>query len=231
MFRRSLSALLLFSFFSLLTGCEAVPEDTTVGRERSTGDVTTYMVVYGYQTPGLFPLPRDTHTWAVFVRAFGQNLQTAALDSFTISWLPQNGKIGFGEGSEPGRNYTLQETLNIAAQKGYVVQRSPVTQIQPALYDMAASHKAVLDAGSLSGDVQYRMIDNPVGRIRVLNGLPNGFTNCIHAVSDVFVEDGVVFPTFAAHGFSASNAVFDHLSGFIVENQAFDAVLAPRMGL
>jgi hypothetical protein len=230
--RRFVKLSLLLPVLSLtsLTACDASQEDPGARYQRDAA-ATTYMAVYGYQSAGLFPLPRDTHTFAVFIRATGEDLETAELDDFTISWLPKDGIIGFGEGVKPGRNYSLEETLDIAAQQRYVVQRTPIRQISPALFELAQQRKAALDAGSVTDQVEYRMIDSPRGRQRILAGLPGGFTNCIHAVSDAFVQNGQLLLTGTAHGFSASDAVYNYLSRFVISNQSFDTALAPRLGM
>lgn len=196
-------------------------------------NVAYYVVMFGYQGRGLLNLPRHTHTYALFVRAVGADPETAALSSFSISWLPQDGVVAAGQPVKPGRLYSFAETTAIAQSNSYDIRRSYVVRIHPSLYDQAVSRFFVLDAGSANGNTRYKMIDDMTGRIRIADGQPAGYTNCIHAVSDTLrYANGTLLETGLKHGFAASDSVYNFMSGYFVGAiNAKDQVIAARLGL
>lgn len=197
------------------------------------GTVSYYMTIYGYQGKGLLNLPRNSHTYAMFIKATGDNLQTAALQTFTVSWLPQDGIVQLGQGVKPGRNYSFEETMQIAASHNFDVRRSIVVRIDEHLYNKAFARKQMMDEGAWNQAIRYKMIDDPQGRVMVLNGQFGGYSNCIHAVSDALIYgNGALLDTGAKRGWAASDTVFQFFSGHMVQGfLPYDALLAPRLGL
>src|SRR5688500_9295583 len=66
-----------------------------------------FVVVFGAQRP-FIKTARHAHSWAAFVR----RTPAGAVESFTISWLPDTGRVRpLAIRPEAGRNYTLEETF------------------------------------------------------------------------------------------------------------------------
>lgn len=168
--------------------------------------------------------PKVAHTWATFIKlpspdAAATLSSTAPLESHTFSWLPTSGVVTprlFG-GGEPGRNFTLEESLQWA--RGHaipVVAWGPV-EIRKELFDWAVARKKVLDSGRLG----YRMLDRP--------GRNTSVTNCIHAVSDIVPGPQLI--TGIAYGVEASALVANHLRPYMVRPEVNHAELVSRVGL
>ncbi len=137
---------------------------------------TYYVIVFGAESKP--PRPKYSHSWAVFVRFPGcAPCGPPALDAgppewFTISWLPckveLTPNVPF---SEPGRNFDLPTTFNIASSHCEEVTGFGPYQIDGQLYCRAWKHKQKLE----SGEVRYKTIDFTYN--------PNRVSNCIHALT------------------------------------------------
>jgi len=194
------------------------------------GPESHYMVMFGYQGRGGVNLPRNSHTYAMFVRAIGEDLTTAALETHVISWLPEDGLVGVGQPVKKGKNYGYEETAAIARRSDFEVRRSYVVRIAPILYERGVARFDDLVDGAASERIRYKMIDDLSARQRVLDG-EDGYTNCIHAVSDASIQ-GSLLQTGTRRGFAASDAVYEYLKVFVREpDRHYDDPLAARLGL
>ncbi len=132
-----------------------------------------YVTLFGAQrTPNN---PDFSHTFATFVRASGDGPDSKAYlveDCFTLSWLPATGIIRIlALRPETGRNFTLEETLDVAIARGERVSMWGPYRIDERLYYDAVRRYSELEGG----EVLYKAIDSGYPTDRVIN--------CIHAVS------------------------------------------------
>jgi hypothetical protein len=129
-----------------------------------------YFLLFGGQSVPF--KPRTGHTWATWVKATPTGAGPVLLDSFTISWLPPDGRVHpWRLRSGPGHNFTLDETLAIMA--GVNAQ---VSMWGPFEVDANRYHLACQQAGTLaSGAVRFRSLDS-LGRNREV-------VHCVHAVT------------------------------------------------
>lgn len=151
-----------------------------------------FMVVFGYQGAGNRAV--DSHTFASFYE--GQALARYRTQRpATISWLPATGYVRPVR-REPGRNFSLEETLAIARDRGYEVRAYGPFEITRNLYQRALDRIAYLE----SGRVDYRMT--------AAGFLMPDVLNCISALSGI----GGLLNTGTLWGFSASQRVTQHLA-------------------
>lgn len=162
-----------------------------------------YMVMFGAE--GMPSLPRNSHTFATFVKSEGGRIT----QELTISWLPAMGHFGPNYTMPPlsivpGRNYTLDET--IALSPGRRTSFIGPMEITPALFERAANRVAFLHRGGTS----YKMMILLRDRLRepALTNRPGGAINCIMAVSDL----GGYYETGTSYGWGASEKVLGLLS-------------------
>ncbi len=160
-----------------------------------------FLTLYGSQK--FLNLLQSAHTFAVFTRREFQENGYRDVASI-ISWLPCAGVIHL-LGAEPGRNYSLPETLEFVA--GTKVRATPATRIQEILYKSALERIDQLETGS----IEYVMSDRFSTR-------PDKATNCIHAVSDLSIALASLpmLDTGIRHGFAASVTVFNYLRDWFV---------------
>lgn len=170
----------------------------------ATTDSAYYMIVFGFQD-GLNQ-PRNSHTFATFVRAAGDATAGRVESQHTISWMPKDLDIFLLQRPEPGVNLTLAQSLQLAAPSNIRLRRSRVYEITPELYAKARERIAFLERGAATGETRYTVLD---GRWRgpTTRNQPGGASNCIHALSDI----GGVLDTGTLRGFAASERVLDHL--------------------
>ncbi len=136
-------------------------------------DERYFVIIYGAtHRPNMAQL---SHTFATFIKASGsgENLAAWALESQTISWLPQSLEVRLAALPEPGRNFGLHETMRWALASADQVDLWGPYEIQKVLYDRALVQIGVLD----SGQVKYKAVDSGFRSSRV--------SNCIHAVTTV----------------------------------------------
>jgi hypothetical protein len=111
--------------------------------------VRYYMCVFAYQTEPR--RPQFSHTFATFVKSDGDSFE-----AHTISWLPQSQAIRvLRRFSEPGANFGLMETLEIAAGVGARVYEWGPFEIEPELYQRALWQIDTLN----SGRIMYKAVD------------------------------------------------------------------------
>jgi hypothetical protein len=145
----------------------------TVGAARADA---YYVVVFGAESRP--QRPKFSHSFATFVHIpggcpCGPPVPDAGLaEWFTISWLPckieLTPNVPF---SEPGRNFDLPSSMEIAYAHCEEVTAFGPYQIEKELYCRALQHKRLLE----SGDVRYKLIDTTFNPRRV--------SNCIHALT------------------------------------------------
>ena len=125
-----------------------------------------YVVVFGAQRPGL-KAARYSHSFATFVHL----APGGGLEAFTISWLPRSARVKpLFPVPERGRNFTLQETLQLCQANRTEVACWGPYQVHPDLWHRARWQKGRLEGGQ----VLYKAYDA---------GSPDGqVSNCLHAV-------------------------------------------------
>jgi hypothetical protein len=137
-----------------------------------------YLLIFAAQsTP---KIPRLTHTFATIIRVTdGPPGCAAAIEAYTISWLPQTLKVRpYRLHDEPGRNLTLEETLCWAYSNHMHVSEWGPYAIEPDFYGRV--YREYLSI--MSGRYRYKAIDPNQRGART--------TNCIHAVTDSDSSDG-----------------------------------------
>ena len=137
------------------------------------GEEFYYVMIFGSQSSPKFL--RYTHTWATFVRAVGEGPDPAsyAIESHTISWLPQSLEVRvWRPWPEPGVNLDLYQTL-----EAVYTHRERVTMWGPFLVDRRLYERSqwVLQIIA-SGAPQYRAISTARDML---------ISDCIHAVAAV----------------------------------------------
>jgi hypothetical protein len=168
---------------------------------------TYFIKVYGSQRLG--NRPKYSHTFATFTEVQIAADRSEQRHQFTISWLPQDGEIKPLGGPEPGRNYTLGETLAWLDENGSKDRwESPETAIQARLFESAVLRFNELTRAALL----YLMIDSFLVR-------PHQASNCIHAVTDLplALQNLGMCYTGVLHGISASRFVYQYLSPFYLK--------------
>jgi hypothetical protein len=112
------------------------------------------------------------HTWATWVKVTPQPDGSQHLESFTISWLPKTLKVRpWAVHPEPGRNLTLDETLDYMKTGSHDLSLWGPYEIRGRWYEQAAAYKATLDSGA----VRFRTLDRGEKRPDV--------NHCVHAVA------------------------------------------------
>jgi hypothetical protein len=203
----------------LLVGLAALLILGPAGRARA-GEAY-YLLMFGSQQ-----VPNDpnySHTFATFVRATwpgdGSCRKAPRLEACTISWLPANGKIRTAALlPEPGRNYSLDDTLRYVLANDERVSLWGPYRIDPEVYARAVRHAEELE----SGEVQYKAIDAFHRSCRV--------SNCIHAVATV-VEGSRVVVLSPGWGEVASYAVLERFQPCVIEPDRVHPWVGSALGL
>lgn len=178
-----------------------------------------YVVVFSHQ--GRPNLPRSTHTFATFIKATGEGSwpEQYAIDSHTISWSPGTLAVrALRFHPEQGVNLDLDASLHWALSVHARLSRWGPFQIQKELYDRALRQIALLQSGA----VQYKTIDTGYRPARALN--------CIHAVSDIDADEGLL-DTGIARGEAASALVAAHFRRWMIEPGQVHEWVYHRLGL
>lgn len=151
---------------------------------------------------------RWSHTFATFLKIDRDDdprngAQWESAQSVTISWMPASGSIRILQRPVAGRNYTLQESLAWAEQRGlYTTMRGPF-EIDKDVYDRAIRQRNRLESGAIA----WKALDR---RFR-----PGAACNCIHAVSDVL--PGPLLMTGKARGDGATAMIAAHFRPYLVD--------------
>lgn len=183
-----------------------------------------YMIVFGQQD-GL-NRPRNSHTWAVFVRGDAPGYGRQIYDVTTISWMPADLQLTLLQRPEYGVNLDMRQSLALGPSEGAQIQYGPVYEISPALYQAALTRYAFLESAERSGDVLYTVLDANT-RGPALYNRRGGAVNCIHALSDI----GGYLDTGTLRGYDASWTVQAHLSRWAIDLQIDHSWVARALGL
>ena len=178
---------------------------------------TYYMTIFSAQAESRDP--RLTHSFATFVKAtgIGDSAKDYRTESHTISWMPQSLNIVLLRlRPEPGTNLDLASSLRWAESRNCRVSMWGPYQIDKELYDRAIKQEARLK----SGRVLYKAIDR---KFR-----PGMASNCIHAVSDLDTERGLL-RSGQGRGDEASYQVAQHLRRWIIDPGQTHAWVASRL--
>jgi hypothetical protein len=182
------------------------------------GDESYYMIVFGQQSGA--NQVELSHTFATFVKATGKGQDKAkfAIDSHTISWLPRSLDVKVLRRPEEGVNLNLKDTLRHAkAIKAEVSMWGPF-HIKKELYERALRQETRLKKGT----IDYKALD--------LRFRPNTAMNCIHALCDIDMDQGLL-ATGAAHGNDASYMALTHLSRWIIDYDGTHTWIGQRLEL
>jgi hypothetical protein len=176
-----------------------------------------YMVIFSAQANS--PDPRRTHCFATFVKATGTGESATDTEVHTISWMPRSLDIMIlRRRPELGTNLDLQASLQWAQSKDSHVSMWGPYQIDKELYERAVAQKARLN----SGQVLYKALDR---RFR-----PGMASNCIHAVSDLDMENGLLHSG-QGRGDEASFQVAQHLQRWVINPDRTHTWVASKLGL
>jgi hypothetical protein len=120
--------------------------------------------------------PEEAHTFVEFVRAeVNVGMPPIILQRDAISWLPSNLIVRLRAlRPEPGRNLTLDETLELGSSKGLEILAWGPYEMTGGAYRHALARKAQLE----SGEMEYKAID-------VIPGQSRTSTNCMHAAAEI----------------------------------------------
>lgn len=193
-----------------------------------------FFTIYAWQGVGPLNLPKYTHTFAVFARVEGPDLERDTIRYFTVSWDAADGIIAMALPAKAGRNFTLAESYALRDDLGVTTEmrRSRMVEIRKELYDQAFLQFTRISQGSASGSVSYKMMDDLDGRQLARRSMPGGYLNCQHAVSDILARpDGSLLETGMARGFSAGDLVYEWFSNNFISRDPGLEIVAQRIRL
>jgi hypothetical protein len=148
----------------------------------------------------------QAHSFATFVRVRLAVAEPEIVDRATISWLPAAGRVKLFKRAEPGRNYTLEESLAMVKPGHSLAQWGPF-EIQEELFDRAKKQAAFLS----SGGILYKAVERRARAAGIA-------VNCEHAICDIGLRPGEsLVRTGTAHGHDGSYLVAMHLRSWIIE--------------
>ncbi len=181
-------------------------------------DDTYYMIIFACQTTP--NRPRTAHSFAAFVKVPDKDGKpdTASMEAHMISWITEPENFGLLRPAAPGRNLSLEESMQWAANRNAAVIAFGPYRIQKELYDRAMAQRERLRSGA----VAYKATDRRVRQAGVA-------VNCFHAISDMV--EGPLLDTGSAFGEPASAMVREHLSRWIVERDKTHRSLIAPLGL
>jgi hypothetical protein len=171
-----------------------------------------YLIVFGMQK-GL-NLPRNSHTCAVFIK----DASPGPLETVFVSWLPDDLNVTILQRDpQVGVNVDLHATLQHYADRGCRISMWGPFEMKAELYVKAKTRRDILEGCT----VGYNAIDRPYRPM---------VTDCVHAVSGVDVEPGLL-RTRSAHGDIASYIVLQHLSCWLIHPEVTYCEIAQRLCL
>jgi len=181
-----------------------------------------FIVPFAYQNRGNDP--EFSHSFISFIRVLADNKQVRRtpglakrryknqeFETFTISWLPRDFLrhphlcVFNGAGSRllpeknacpllPGRNFSLEETIKLAADAKVAVAMGGPCEMNKTGFDLGIKRKRLLDGGS----IKYRADDRLFRKNRVA-------INCFHAMAgldEIFPNGGLFGTGFNTWGFN-----------------------------
>jgi hypothetical protein len=178
-----------------------------------------YMLIFAAQVDSNDPT--FSHTFATFVKttATGESASDGRTEAHTISWMPQSLHIVIlGTSPEPGTNLDLQSSLRWAESRNCRVSMWGPYKIGQELYDRAIKQESRLKTGR----VLYKAMDRAYR--------PGIASNCIHAVSDLDPDRGLL-DAGQLCGDAASRRVVQHLNHWIIGRGQSHSWVAGRLGL
>lgn len=191
---------------------------TTALAVSNTPETRYYMIMFAQD--GDFDLPRQSHTFATFIKVEPQPhpAKPRIVEVHTISWYPTDERVRATRSDiQVGKNLDLHSTLQLAARSNYRVSAWGPYQIHQGLYDRAVIQKKRLE----SGMYWYRAFDYGYRGRNVVN--------CYHAVSDIggqpLIGDEICY------GSDASSRVLRYLSRWFVQPQQPCLELRHDLGL
>ena len=173
--------------------------------------------------------PEFSHSFISVIRVFADNKQAKLtpglptrtymnreFEAFTISWLPVDFMsnphlcVFNGPGSRlfagankcpvsPGRNFSLEETIKLAAKEKVAVAMWGPYEIAKAAFDLGVKRKRLLDGGT----IKYRADDRGYRKARVA-------INCFHAMAglgELYPNGGLFGTGFKMWGFNGTARV------------------------
>jgi hypothetical protein len=164
-----------------------------------------YMTVFAFQ--GKARRPEISHTFATFTQlpsaAFPPERSSAR--NHTISWMPDALDIRLqNKQPEPGRNLSLEESLQLAESLDATVYMWGPYRIEKELYERAVTQVQRLNKKTIA----YKVVD--------VGFRPTEASNCLHAVCDIDADDGLL-QTGLAYGEIGTDMVVRHLGRWIIE--------------
>ena len=186
-----------------------------------------FMIPFAYQNEDNDP--QFSHSFITVIRVFADNKEHKHIrglmegayrkhdfEAYNISWLPRDfmtnphlcvfdgaGSRVFAEKNEcplsPGRNFTLAETIKLAADAKVAVAMWGPYEIDKAAFDLGVKRKELLDSGA----IKYRADDRLYREDRVA-------INCFHAMAgldELFPNGGLFGTGFKMWGFNGTARV------------------------
>ena len=123
---------------------------------------------------------RLSHSFATFLKTETADVAGGPgqpVESFTISWMPASGTLRILGGPVQGRNFTLQESLAWANQRGLPTRTWGPFEIAQKLYDRAAKQKRRLESGA----VAYKLLDR-LGGAQAIGPILVGMAQPVHVL-------------------------------------------------
>jgi len=194
-------------------------ETKAPARPAAVAQSSYYMVIFASQ-----PDSKEawlSHTFATFVKA-GRKMpseQERIEEAHTISWMPRSRDIAIlRRRPEQGTNLDLRETLRWAESVGARVYAWGPYRIEQELYERALRQEARLTSGA----VLFKVIDE---KFR-----PDSASNCIHAVTDIDMDNGLVHVG-RQWGEAASGVAAEHLRRWIITPERKHPWVVKQLGL
>ncbi len=220
-----------------------------------------FIIPFAYQNEGNDP--EFSHSFISVIRVFADNKQpkltpglktrtykNREFEAFTISWLPADFTrhphlcVFRGNGSsinpenntcplEPGRNFSLEETIKLATHDNLTVAMWGPYEIAKPGFDLAVKRKRLLDEGK----IKYRA-DDRLTRKKIVA------INCFHAMAgleELYPNGGLFGSGFKMWGFNGTARVLIEytekasnkgllLGPVDVKNDRYGFVYAPTRG-
>lgn len=134
-----------------------------------------YILLFASQTKPR--VPRYTHSWATMVKVTQQEGAEPNIETQTISWLPDSGKVRvYRIHVEPGSDVELHETIKKALNTHQRVSLWGPYETWHGFYARYTTQKEFLDSDAIG----YQCVDQIGEAARKGNGC-----NCFHALSDM----------------------------------------------
>ena len=190
----------------------------SLGGSPARGCESYFVLVWAYQNKP--NLPRDTHSFATFVKVTRPPGEPAQIEHHTLSWLPVSMEVrALRPRPEPGHNLTLGETLDVAREQGLQLSLFGPYEIKESLYERSVRQMEKLH----SGRIRYKALDAGYPTTRV--------SNCVHAVSDLVYWPPRLRVSTPAWGESASYRIVLHLRRYLIDPKVTHDWLIDALGL